>query len=49
VAEIVVRMSVSYSTKDLEKIEPILKHISSIQGTKTFLAEENIEPSSEVT
>lgn len=29
---------ISYSTKDLEKIKPILKHISSIQGIKIFLA-----------
>lgn len=44
----VLKLFISYSTKDLEKIKPILKHISSIQGTTTFLAEENIEPSSEV-
>ena len=44
----VLKIFISYSTKDLEKIKPILKHISSIQGTKTFLAEENLEPSSEV-
>ena len=44
----ILKIFISYSTKDLEKIKPILKHISSIQGTKTFLAEENIEPSSEV-
>jgi len=44
----VLKIFVSHSAKDLDKIKPIFKHISSMQGTKTFLAEENLEPSSEV-
>lgn len=42
------KIFISYSSKDSEKIKPISKYISSIQGAKTFLAEENMEPSSEV-
>jgi len=42
------KIFISYSTKDSEKIKPISKYISNMQGTKIFLAEENMKPSSEV-
>ncbi|MGB8218516.1 MAG: toll/interleukin-1 receptor domain-containing protein [Candidatus Methanoperedens sp.] len=44
----ILKIFISYSTNDLEKIKPISKYISNIQGTKIFLAEENMKPSSEV-
>lgn len=46
----VLKVFISYCTKDSEKIKPIiLKYISSIKGVKTFLAEVNLKPSSEIT
>lgn len=44
----ILKIFISYSTKDSEKIKPILEHISSIKGVKTFLAEDNLKPSSEI-
>jgi hypothetical protein len=34
----------SYSTKDVEKIKPVLDHISHISGLRTFLAETDLQP-----
>jgi hypothetical protein len=34
----------SYSTKDIEKIKPILHQISQIQGVRIFFADANLQP-----
>lgn len=34
----------SYSTKDLERIKPVLDRISHINGLRTFLAETDLQP-----
>ncbi len=35
---------ISYSTKDLEKIRPVLNQLSTIQDTKIFFADKTINP-----
>ncbi len=34
----------SYSTKDIEKIKPILNYLSQIQGVKIFFADADLQP-----
>ena len=40
----ILKIFISYSTNDIEKIKPILDNLSTIQDTKIFFADKTIDP-----